>query len=212
MIIYIGNKNYSSWSMRAYLAMKHSGLDFEEVVVPLYLPETKDLLEGKSPTQKVPALHHNGNIVWDSLAICEYINELAPNANLWPQDAKFRAVARSICSEMHSSFFALRNECSMNMKRNKYKELSPQALEDIKRIGEIWSYCRKISGSTKYLFQEFTIADAFFAPIVSRIVSYQINIEEHNDYIKTICDNEFYQEWYNEALNEKWILSDVDDS
>jgi glutathione S-transferase len=100
----------------------------------------------------------------------------------------------------------------MNMKRNKFRELSQQALDDIKRIGEIWSYCRKISGSTKYLFQDFTIADAFFAPIVSRIVSYQIKIEGHDDYIKTICNNEFYQAWYSEALNEKWIMSDIDNS
>lgn len=212
MILYIGNKNYSSWSMRSYLTMKHSGLKFEEILVPLYTDDTKTMLNDKSPTKKVPALHRNGNIVWDSLAICEYINELAPNANLWPQDSKLRAVARSICCEMHSSFFSLRNECPMNMKRGKHKKLSQSALEDIKRISEIWSYCRKISGSTQYLFQDFTIADAFFAPIISRIVSYQINIEEHNDYIKTICDNEFYQEWYNEALNEKWILSDVDNS
>jgi glutathione S-transferase len=100
----------------------------------------------------------------------------------------------------------------MNMKRNKTKELSQNAINDIKRIGEIWSYCREISGSKKYLFQDFTIADAFFAPIVSRIVSYKIQVDGHDDYIKAIYNNEFYQQWLEDALKEPWILHDVDNS
>jgi glutathione S-transferase len=192
--------------------MKVANIDFEEVVLPLYTPQSQEKLDKISPSHKVPCLHHNGNVIWDSLSICEYINEIAPSANLLPKDINLRATARSVCCEMHSSFIALRSECSMSMKRKKYKAISVQAQENIDRIYEIWRYCKSLSKSQTYLFGDFTIADAFFAPIVSRIISYGIDQKEQADYINLVSTHKFYQEWCKAGICEADKIDEVDNS
>lgn len=200
--LYIGNTNYSSWSFRAWLTMKQAGMIFDEVIIPLRTNKTDKLISEVSPSKTVPCLHHNGKIIWDSLAICEYINELYPQANLYPEDTYLRAIARSVCSEMHSSFIPLRSECPMDIMRNEPKEVSDAVIKNLTRIDEIWSYCFALSKSSKYLFGDFGIADAFFAPVVSRIVSYQLKTG-NEDYIKAITSNNLYQEWCKSAIREE---------
>ena len=193
IILAIGDKNYSSWSLRPWLVIRHTKLAFEEIIFPLYENSLQALSVSNN---KVPVLYHGNNVIWDSLSICEYINEISPESCLWPQNTDLRALARSVCAEMHSSFSALRTECKMDMKRNEFKELSKEANRDIKRIYELWSYCKSKSGSKEYLFGNFTIADAFFAPVVSRIISYQISAEGNfAEYIHLVSHNQFYKEW-----------------
>lgn len=196
----IGDKNYSSWSLRPWLVMRQAKVQFEEVIFPLQENSLQDL---SISSNKVPVLYHEHNVIWDSLSICEYINELFPQSFLWPQNADLRALARSVCAEMHSSFLNLRKECKMDMKRSEFKALSKEAERDIKRIYELWLYCKNKSGSKEYLFGHFTIADAFFAPVVSRIISYQIPMEGNEDYIHLISNNRFYKEWKEEGIKNE---------
>lgn len=173
----IGNRNYSSWSMRAWLALRATGTDFEEVLVPLGRPETGAEILRWSPTGRVPALHDDGLVVWDSLAICEYLAEKFPAAGLWPADPAARAAARSVTAEMHSGFTTLRSQMPMNLRASRpLAERDPAIDEDIRRIFEIWEGCRRDFGSGgELLFGEFTIADAFYAPVASRFITYGVS-------------------------------------
>jgi len=206
IILYIGNKNLSSWSFRAWLALRSSKLQFTEKLILLDRPDTHNKILEISPSGRVPCLHHNDLMIWDSLAICEYINELSPNINLYPQDRKMRAVCRSVCAEMHSSFMSLRKAFPMNMKEKSSKLPNEQEEKDIKRILEIWENIKLSFGKNgPYLFGEWTVADIFFAPVVSRFISYNINIESHTlcqEYVLNILNNALYQEWYQEAIIE----------
>jgi len=175
-MLILGSKNYSSWSLRAWLAARRAGVSFEERVFDLTRPGVRDEIEPLSPSRLVPALHHRGHVVWDSLAICEYLAETFPEAGLWPRDPRARAVARSVSAEMHSGFGALRASMPMNVRRSSPGKGRTEAVaRDIERILAIWSRCRGEFGATgPFLFGEWTIADCMYAPVVSRFRTYAV--------------------------------------
>ncbi len=200
--LYIGNKNYSSWSMRAWLCLKKVGIDFEEILITLRTNQTKENILKISPSGKIPCLIHNNLKIWDSLAIALYLEETFPEANLFPKNKEIRHFAQSICAEMHSGFVNLRNEFPMDMKLKTEKEPTFETQKEIKRILEIWKICfNKSKGN--FLFGDFSAADAFFAPVVSRFISYGVEIEDLAEYVESVSMNSFYQEWQNSALQEK---------
>lgn len=206
----IGNKNYSSWSMRPWVAMKAGGIDFEEIFIPLYTgPADKQRLLDASPAGKVPALIDGDVTVWDSLAIIEYLAECFPEARLWPNAREARAHARSISAEMHSGFVALRNECGMNLHRPvKAKPLSEAARADIARVQEIWTDCRTRYGAQgPYLFGEFSAADAMYAPVVHRFRTYAINVSPVvRDYMTAMIAFPAFAEWTAAGLGESILI------
>jgi glutathione S-transferase len=209
----IGNRNYSSWSLRAWLALQTTGLNFEEVLVPLGRPETESEILRHSPTARVPALTHGELLIWDSLAICEYLAELAPEAGLWPADPAARAVARSVTAEMHSGFVPLRKHMPMNL-RASYPGAGrePGVEDDIRRIVAIWEQCRRDHGRDgSMLFGQFTIADAFFAPVVSRFRTYGISLEgEARRYMDAVWSLPAMVEWSDKARAEQWAVERYD--
>ncbi|MDZ7652757.1 MAG: glutathione S-transferase family protein [Burkholderiaceae bacterium] len=178
MKLVIGNKNYSSWSLRPWLALKMAGIEFDEVRIPLDQPDTKSKILRYSPTGKVPCLIDGRLTVWDSLAICEYVNETHAQGGLWPADRATRATARAITAEMHSGFAALRTHLSMDIRARKpARGAEAQRLAgvqaDIERIVALWTAALDASGGPM-LFGEFCIADAFYAPVVTRFVTYGV--------------------------------------
>jgi glutathione S-transferase len=175
-ILVIGNKNYSSWSLRPWLLMKVAGIPFQEVRIPLYTPVAKQEILRYSPSGKVPCLVDGSVHVWDSLAIGEYLAEAHPV--LWPEAPSARALARSISAEMHSGFANLRNHMSMNCrKRHPGKGRAPEVLEEIQRIVSIWGECReRYAGGGEFLFGRFSIADAMYAPVVLRFRTYEVEL------------------------------------
>lgn len=179
LTLVVASKNYSSWSLRPYLALAHTGQPFHEVVVALDEPDTAAKIAQHSPSGRVPALRHGELLVWDSLAICEYLAETFPEARLWPQDREERAVARSVVAEMHSGFSALRQNMTMDMRARKPGQgRAPGVAEDIARIQALWNDCRARFGQGgAFLFGHFTIADAFYAPVVSRFVTYDVALD-----------------------------------
>jgi glutathione S-transferase len=202
----IGNKNYSSWSMRPWLAMRASNIVFEEIFVPLYTGKAdKERILSFSRSGKVPVLVDGDVTVWDSLAIVEYVAERFPEARLWPDDRARRAHARSISAEMHSGFLALRNECGMNLHRRvRAIPLSEDARANIARIEQIWTECRARYGEFgPYLFGAFSAADAMYAPVVTRFRTYAIELgQEAQAYIETMTALPAFQEWTRAALAE----------
>ena len=201
----IGNRNLSSWSMRAWLALRATGTEFHEVLVPLDRPETGAEIRRWSPTGRVPALHDGGLVVWDSLAICEYLVETFPDAGLWPADPAARATARSVTAEMHSGFTALRSKMPMNLRASRPRaDRDPAVDEDIRRILEIWESCRRDFGAGgELLFGEFTIADAFFAPVASRFITYGVEPEGlAGRYMETLWGLPAVCEWADAARSE----------
>lgn len=176
MKLIIGNKNYSSWSLRPWLLMKVKGITFEEVLIPLYREDSKAALLHYSPAGKVPALIDKTHVVWDSLAITEYLAEQFPDFGIWPKDASARAVARSVCAEMHSGFNALRSQMPMNLRgHHPGCGHSAETLADIDRIVALWLDCRTHYGEKgDFLFGEFSAADAFYAPVATRFVTYGV--------------------------------------
>lgn len=206
----IGNKNYSSWSMRPWMALKGTGIAFDEVVIPLYTGVAdKQRILDVTRSGKVPALIDGAVTVWDSLAIIEYAAERFPDAKLWPQDVAARAHARSVSAEMHSSFMPLRNECGMNIHRPiRAKPLSEDAQANIARIQQIWTECRALYGAKgPYLFGAFSGADAMFAPVIHRFRTYAIDVTPPaRDYMDTMLANSAFQEWTNGALAESWVI------
>jgi glutathione S-transferase len=215
LTLVIGNKNYSSWSMRPWLALKACNIAFDEVVIPLYTGAAdKQRILGFSQSGKVPALVDGDVTVWDSLAIIEYAAERFPEARLWPEDRASRAHARSISAEMHSGFMALRNECGMNLHRPvKAKALSDDAKANIKRIQDIWTECRERYGKIgPYLFGEFTGADAMYAPVVHRFLSYAIEVTpEARGYMDTTRGLPAFQQWTREGLAETLVIERFED-
>lgn len=183
MKLIVGNKNYSSWSLRPWLAMKVAGVAFKEERIPLYGPQSKQQILAYSPAGKVPCLlvdeKPGGPLaIWDSLAICEYLAEKHPS--LWPQEAAARAVARSVSAEMHSGFQNLRTHMSMNIRKaHPGKGRTPEALADIARIVAMWTDCRARFGQDgPFLFGRFSIADAMYAPVVLRFRTYAVELPE----------------------------------
>ncbi len=210
MKLVIGNKNYSSWSMRPWLAMRASNIPFEEIFIPLYTGEAdKQRLLGFTRSGKVPALIDGDLTVWDSLAIIEYIAERFPEARLWPADRGSRAHARSISAEMHSSFAALRNECGMNLHRPVGAvALSVAAHADIGRIQQIWIECRERHAKAgPFLFGTFGGADAMFAPVVHRFRTYAVEVvPEARRYMEAMMALPAFLEWTRAALAETHII------
>lgn len=170
LTLVIGNKNYSSWSLRAWIFMKENKIQFEEKIVPLFTPKTNEELLVYGSNYKVPVLVDDELVIWDSLAILEYISEKYLASKGWPKNEKARAVARSVSAEMHSSFFAIRNNLPMNCKKDSYKvAISSDTKQEILRIESIWENCLSNYGnSSGWLFGAYSIADAMFTPIVIR--------------------------------------------
>lgn len=206
----IGNKNYSSWSMRPWMALKAAGIAFDEVVIPLYTGAAdKQRILDFTASGKVPALVDGDITVWDSLAIIEYAADRFPDARLWPQDIAARAHARSVSAEMHSGFMALRNECGMNIHRPVGpKKLSDDAKANIARIQQIWTECRaQYGGQGSYLFGAFSGADAMYAPVVHRFRTYAIEVSPQvQAYMDTMLANAAFREWTDAALAETLVI------
>jgi glutathione S-transferase len=207
MKLVIGNKNYSSWSMRPWLALRGSDIPFEEIFVPIYTDDKadKDRILSFSPAGKVPILIDGDVTVWDSLAIIEYIAERFPEAGLWPADAAERAHARSISAEMHSGFMALRSACGMNLHRPvRAIELSEDVKANVARIEEIWIECRaRYAARGPFLFGTFGAADAMFAPVVHRFRTYAIEVgAEARAYMETMTAMPAFAEWTRDGLAE----------
>lgn len=209
MTLVIGNKNYSSWSLRAWLALRMAGRAFEEILIPLDQPETEARIRGHSSACRVPVLHHGDLDVWDSMAICEYVAELAPAARLWPKDRVARATARSVSAEMHSGFAALRAALPMNIRADRPGvEIAADVRADIDRICAVWRDCRRDFGAAgRFLFGEFSIADAVYAPVAARFHTYRIPVDKvAEDYIQAVRLLPAMQEWASAAAAEPWIL------
>src|SRR6201997_4954969 len=206
----IGNKNYSSWSMRPWLALRANDIAFDEVFIPLYTGDAdKKRILGVTRSGKVPALIDGDITVWDSLAIIEYLAERFPEKHLWPQERADRAHARSISAEMHSGFAALRNECGMNLHRQvRAVALSSEARADISRVQEIWTECRARYGkSGPFLFGALSAADAMFAPVVHRFRTYAIAVTPIvQRYMETMMALPAFQEWTNAGLAETLVI------
>jgi len=206
----IGNKNYSSWSMRPWLALRANNIAFDEVFIPLYTGEAdKQRILSFTHSGKVPALIDGDVTIWDSLSIIEYVAERFPETRLWPEDRARRAHARSISAEMHSGFAALRNECGMNLHRPIGAiPLSSDARANIARIQEIWIECRERYGKLgPYLFGAFGAADAMFAPVVHRFRTYAIAVApEVRAYMETMMSLPAFQEWTRAGLAETLVI------
>jgi glutathione S-transferase len=205
----LGNKNYSSWSLRAWLAASFSGEPFDEHVIPLGTPETREQILRHSPSGRVPALVDGELVIWDSLAIFEYLAERHPS--LWPADRAARARARSVTAEMHSGFQALRANMPMNVRRSSPGVgRAPGVAEDIARVVEIWRECLQRSGGP-FLFGARTLADAAYAPVVSRFRTYAVEVDAGaRAYLDTISNLPEMKSWAAAAAAEPWIEADYD--
>jgi glutathione S-transferase len=206
----IGNKNYSSWSMRPWFAMKVAGIPFEETVISLNAPDFKERLK-ISGTGKVPALVDGAVQVWESLAILEYLAETIPAAKLWPADPAARAHARAIANEMHAGFVPLRRQCPMNMWRPvKKMELNAEAAANATRIDAMWSDCRaRFGAGGPFLFGTFTASDAMYAPVVSRFHTYAVEVgAASRAYMAAVMALPAWAEWRAAALKEEWVLAE----
>jgi glutathione S-transferase len=206
--LFIGNKNYSTWSFRPWIAMRHKGIAFKETLVPFDFENGNPKFRDFSPSMKVPVLKNGDLTVWDSLAILEYVADCEPETGLWPTDLKSRAHARAVSAEMHSGFPALRAECPMNMRRPAEKRSVSEAVQaDVGRILEIWEECLEVSGGP-FLFGDFTIADAMYAPVVSRFDTYGLSdASVAAKYSQTLRGLDAWQEWEAEALKETWVVA-----
>ena len=209
MKLVIGNKNYSSWSLRPWLALTHIGATFEEDLIPLDQPDTAARIGAISPAGKVPILIDGTTTVWESLAILEYLNEKFPGTDLFPADPVARARARSISCEMISGFRALRGSCPMNLRREPHaRALDEETRRDIARIGTIWSETREAYGDGgPFLFGAFSAADAMFAPVATRFRTYGIKTDPVSQaYVDALHEFDPFQRWKAAALEEKWII------
>ncbi|WP_324731668.1 glutathione S-transferase family protein [Pseudomonas paeninsulae] len=206
LVLIIGNKTYSSWSLRAALAMELAEAPYSEVLIPLDRPDTRARILVHSPTGKVPLLQTEEGPVWDSLAIGEYLAESFPEAHLWPRGEYARAVARSVCAEMHSGFAALRTHLPMDLKRDQaLAEMPADAEADIRRICALWAECRGNFGEGgPFLFGHASLADAFFAPVAARLHSYRVALPEvAAAYVATVYQWPAFQRWYQAAQAEQ---------
>ena len=211
LTLVIGNMNYSSWSMRPWLALKAAGIPFDEVKIPLYTddPADKQRILDYSPAGKVPILVDGAVTVWDSLSIIEYLAEKFPDKGFWPKDATARAHARSISAEMHSGFMALRTECAMNIRRKVHvKALSTDAKANAERVQEIWAACRRQYGQGgPFLFGAFSGADAMYAPVVHRFRIYGVGVSgAAADYMKAMQAHPAFAAWDTAAARETWVI------
>ena len=209
----IGNRNYSSWSLRGWLMARAAGIEFEEIVVPLDLPDTQSTIRKHSPSGRVPVLLHRGLAVWESLAIAEYLNDIRPEAGLWPASVSARAHARSISTEMHAGFTELREKMPMNIRASMPgKGMTPAVRAEIERITSMWRDCRKrFSGAAArddgFLFGAFCAADAMYAPVVTRLRTYGVPMDTDTDaYCRAVLAYPPMKEWVDAARNEPWLI------
>ncbi|TPP07135.1 glutathione S-transferase family protein [Rhizobium glycinendophyticum] len=207
LVLYIANKNYSSWSFRPWIAMTVAGIPFREQLIPFGPGATSPQFRALSPTGRVPVLHHGPVRVWESLAIIEYVTELFPDAGLWPDDPARRSMARSISMEMLSGFRSLRGACPMNMRRPvRAIDLPDGVKADVQRIEEIWREMRQMSGGP-FLFGAFGAADAMFAPVVNRFAVYDLVKDADTlDYMAAVKAHPAWRAWETAALAESWIV------
>jgi glutathione S-transferase len=207
LLLTMGNKNYSSWSLRPWILMKHLGLEFDERIVPLDTPEFARDVAALSPSKRVPVLRHGDLLIWDSLAICEYACELAGAG--WPKDRAARAVARSACAEMHSGFSILRSQWPMNARaQGRSTAPNPERMADIARIEILWNECRTRYGAGgPWLFGEYSVADAMYAPVVLRLRTYGAPVRESTaSYMATVLADAHMQDWLRAAAAEIWSI------
>jgi glutathione S-transferase len=207
LVLTMGNRNYSSWSLRPWILMKHLGLEFSERVLPLDTPDFARAVASTSPTRRVPVLRHGDLRIWDSLAICEYACELAGRG--WPTDRAARAVARSVCAEMHSGFSILRSQWPMNARAlGRRTAPNPEREADIARVEEVWSDCRRRFGTHgPWLFGEYTVADAMYAPVVLRFRTYGATpAEPSKTYMAHVLEDGHMRAWLVSAAAETWTI------
>ena len=204
----IGNKLYSSWSMRPWLLLKAFDIPFEEIVIPLYRDGSRERIQEHSPTGKVPCLI-DGVTVWDSLSIMEYLAETYPGLDIWPREKGARAHARSAAAEMHSGFQALRQSCPMNLgKRFAVKDRGPNVTADVVRVCGLWAEARsRFARGGPFLYGAFSAADAMYAPVVTRLDTYQIAVDAGaRAYMDAVLKHPAFVAWRDAALNEPWDL------
>jgi glutathione S-transferase len=214
MKLYIGNKLYSSWSLRPWILMTALDIPFEETVIPLYVPGSKGQILDVSPGGKVPCLVDGDVTVWESLAIIEYLHERFPQKGVWPADVKARAEARAASNEMHAGFQALRGACPMNLsKRFAPRDLGSDVADNLRRLEGLWSDFRRRHGAGgQFLFGAFGAADAMFAPVVTRLDTYQVPVSsETRRYMDAVLSHPAFVSWRNAALKETWSLDYYED-
>lgn len=205
----IANKRYSSWSMRPWLFLTHHGISFEEIRIPLFTTDSEARLREYSPSGFVPVFYENDLVIWDSLAILEYVAETYPQTHGWPTAVKARAMARSVSAEMHSGFAALRSTLTMDLKtRYQWQDSGPAVAKEIARIETIWTQCRSEFGKQgPWLFGEFTIADAMFAPVATRFHTYSVPISATSQaYVDTVMQLPAFKQWQAAALAESEVI------
>ena len=198
----IGNKNISSWSLRGYLAIKHAGIEFDEIIISLRPELNREKLDALTPAGKVPAVKCGENYVWDSLAICEYFNDLCPEISYWPNDLEMRAHARCVAAEMHSGFVALRSTMPMGIHSTfDTPEIEGALKSDIDRVKNIWSDClTKYADGGPYLFGTYSVADMMYAPVVFRFLSYGVELDPiHEAYCEAIKNHPHVKEWMDDS-------------
>jgi glutathione S-transferase len=206
--LYVGNRNYSSWSIRGSLLVRQSGLPCDEVVIPLDTDEFHARIGALSPTGRVPVLHADGAVVWDSLAIAEFLHERYPGAGLWPADARARALARSVSAEMHSGFQTLREAMPMDMRARHSVPRTPELDDDVARIDAIWTQCSEAHGrGGTFLFGAWSAADAMYAPVVSRFRTYGVELSRvAADYAAAVWQWPALASLAAEAAAEPWSI------
>lgn len=207
--LFIGNKAYSSWSMRPWLVLHHFGIPFADETIPLDQPTTAADIGRRSPTRRVPALAADGVVVWESLAIIEYVAECLPDRAIWPADREARAVARALSAEMHAGFTRLRQTCPTNFRRSRRAIAIPDDVRrDVDRIEAAWADARQCFGRDgPFLFGAFTAADAMFAPVVNRLDTYAIPVApETQRYMDAVMALPAWQAWVAGARAEPWFI------
>ncbi len=209
LTLVIGNKNYSSWSLRPWIAMTVAGIAFDEVVIPLYEPGSREAILKYSPAGKVPVLIDGERRIWESLAILEYLAEKFPDARLWPADASARAHARCVATEMHAGFQPLRKACTMNLwLPPKPRPQSDEVMADVARIDAVWRDCRARFGKDgAFLFGKFGAADAMYAPVVARFHSYGLPTSTTaRAYMDAVMALPAWRAWHAAAMQEPWVM------
>jgi len=208
----IGNRAYSSWSMRGWLAVKHSGEEFEEYVVPLFNEEWEKRREGDefAPSLgKVPILWDGGCVVWDSLAIIEFLADRVGRDHFWPSDDSARGMARSMAAEMHSGFSNLRRDLPMNVRKSfTAADLSDEVVDEVERILQLWAQARaRFGGTGDYLFGDWCAVDMMFAPVVTRFITYSVPVPPFAaSYMKAVLQHPHVAEWIEAAQDEPWVI------
>ena len=209
LTLVIANKTYSSWSLRPWLAMTHFGLTFEETVIPLDQDATSSEIRKHSPAGKVPVLHHGSITVWESLAILDYLADAFYDKPWWPSDPHAKAHARTLAAEMHAGFGALRKAMPMNLSKSYApRTWAEDVAKDVQRVQDLWRDARKrFGGGGDFLFGDFTIVDAMYAPVVTRFKTYAVDIDETaRAYSAAIFNLPAMQKWMADAAEEPWVI------